>query len=163
MGARRSSFQDISLGPQHEIQPSLASQRTLRRQQAMSSTDSLTSISETSGSYSSDKNSDEDEAVHSTVEAISEDRHSNLIDQINEDETTSSPPAVTSEANSPMSASSASSKVSKSTSASIDAACKPMSRSRMPHVKVGWNKILNACLQTLRDGLTYIWIDTCKP
>lgn len=30
------------------------------------------------------------------------------------------------------------------------------------HPKFGWNKILNACLRTLRDGYSYIWIDTCK-
>lgn len=30
------------------------------------------------------------------------------------------------------------------------------------HVKAGWSKVLNACLQTLRDGLQYVWIDTCK-
>ena len=27
-----------------------------------------------------------------------------------------------------------------------------------PHVKKGWLKVLNACLQTCRDGYDYIWI-----
>lgn len=30
-----------------------------------------------------------------------------------------------------------------------------------PHVKLGWNKVLNTCLQACRDGLEYVWIDTC--
>jgi hypothetical protein len=29
------------------------------------------------------------------------------------------------------------------------------------HVKVGWNKVLNTCLQACRDGIDYLWIDTC--
>lgn len=34
-------------------------------------------------------------------------------------------------------------------------------RPAKPHVKVGWNKVLNTCLQACRDGFEYVWIDTC--
>jgi len=30
-----------------------------------------------------------------------------------------------------------------------------------PHVKLGWNKVLNTCMQACRDGFEYVWIDTC--
>lgn len=30
------------------------------------------------------------------------------------------------------------------------------------HTKAGWKKIFNACMETLRAGLMYIWIDTCR-
>ena len=30
-----------------------------------------------------------------------------------------------------------------------------------PHIRAGWNKILNACIQARKDGFSYIWIDTC--
>jgi len=30
-----------------------------------------------------------------------------------------------------------------------------------PHVKAGWNKVLNTCMQACRDNLEYVWIDTC--
>ena len=35
------------------------------------------------------------------------------------------------------------------------------SRPLEPHVKAGWNKVLNTCLQACRDGFEYVWIDTC--
>ena len=28
--------------------------------------------------------------------------------------------------------------------------------------KAGYRKIGHSCIQTLRDGLTHVWIDTCK-
>lgn len=33
--------------------------------------------------------------------------------------------------------------------------------SSTPHVKAGWNKVLNTCLRACQDELEYIWIDTC--
>ena len=30
------------------------------------------------------------------------------------------------------------------------------------HVKAGWKKVLNTCLLAIRDGLRYVWIDTCE-
>lgn len=30
-----------------------------------------------------------------------------------------------------------------------------------PHIKAGWNKVLNTCMQACRDELEYVWIDTC--
>ena len=79
-------FQDIALGPQHEIQPSISSMRALRRKAAV----------DQHNSRHFDSSSSDDTDTHT------------------------------------------------------------------PHVKAGWNKVLNTCLQTLRDGLRYVWIDTCK-
>ena len=31
----------------------------------------------------------------------------------------------------------------------------------IPHVKAGWTKVLNTCLQACKDELDYVWIDTC--
>ena len=32
----------------------------------------------------------------------------------------------------------------------------------VPHVKRGWDKVRNTCRQAVKDGLAYVWIDTCK-
>lgn len=36
-----------------------------------------------------------------------------------------------------------------------------MQASLRPTHKRGWNKVKRACEQALKDGLTYVWADTC--
>ena len=38
----------------------------------------------------------------------------------------------------------------------------PTSTDAEVHVKAGWNKVLNTCLISVRDRLRYVWIDTCR-
>ena len=139
-------FADIPLGPQHEIAPSVASVRAQKRRRAVSPD-------------RSDTSSDNDLETESTDNITSDDtdteefyaKHTGLsISDSSITESSSSFDSVTSRS------------TSNTGNSGNDCVRKAESRSISPHVKAGWNKILNACLQTLRDGLSYIWIDTCK-
>ena len=118
-------FHDIYLGPQHEVQLSVASVRAMRRRHAMPN-------------YNFDASSSED-AESEVAEVDSSDAGLSRL-------------------------SSYSDKTTSATCLENSLIVEEQSDSKLlaPHIKAGWTKILNACLQTLRSGLTYIWVDTCK-
>lgn len=130
-------FQDIALGPQHEIRPSIASIRALRRQSDMTHHSSshfhLSSSDDTAMEMS-----DEDSMNVSMSPSASGDPMS--VSSLSSDNDASTP-------------------LGRSSSNLSNCAASLL---HAPHVKAGWNKVLNTCLQTVRDELMYVWIDTCK-
>ena len=131
-------FQDIVLGPQHEIQPSMSYMRALRREAAVDQHNSGHFDFSSSDDTDTDMSDEESTTYMTTLPSVSNDSTSDA--SLNSDE----------DASSCLGSSSSNSRND------VDA------RLHTPHVKAGWNKVLNTCLQTLRDGLRYVWIDTCK-
>ena len=144
-------FADIPLGPQHEIHLSAASRRAQQRRRAMSISSTDTSVEDDSETDSSDSTTRD-----ASDTDISDAKHSDAS-------------VSNSESKSESKGGSSSSISITSTSVDSTSGCGTVAYARnaesrpiSPHVKAGWNKILNACLQTLRDGLSHIWIDSCK-
>ena len=123
-------FHDIALGPQHEVQLSVASIRALRRRSPVTQPDSDTCDSSSS--------------------------HDTDTDLSDEDSTESKTSPTGSSQSSDDDAFTPQHRGSSNTSNDFSY------RLHTPHIKAGWNKVLNTCLQTVRDGLTYVWIDTCE-
>lgn len=157
-------FEDIALGPQHEIQPSAASIRAFHRRDAGQSVD-----------FDSDMSFSDDESVRAKDSdgALFD---VNLSDDFLEDEEAFDELCEETGDFDKQSSTSASSDGSLADSfqwvGGEDLRCDKCSayitlhsmrmKQLRPHVKAGWNKVLNTCLQTLREGLQYVWIDTCE-
>jgi hypothetical protein len=129
-------FHDIALGPQHEIRPTVVSLRAMRRRRTMLRRNSNISTSEEPKFDGSDENSSDTTRSHS----LSDSAEKRNVTSSNRGQC-----GPTLLANN-----------------SLGTRGKSGIGLLMPRVKAGWTKVLNACLQTLRDGLAYIWIDTCK-
>ncbi|KAK5167078.1 uncharacterized protein LTR77_007808 [Saxophila tyrrhenica] len=126
-------FHDIALGPQHEIEISLAAarrndDRRYDQRDWDGETWSMGSVSSYSDTCSVDG---------SGLEGSS--------DEVDERSDTSSGQAEPADVFEDL----------------LDAFKTRPRESTTTHVKAGWNKVPNTCLQASRDGHRYVWIDTC--
>ena len=129
-------FEDIKLGPQHEIATHYFFRQDLRSKGSLDLTSSVADLRRASDIESISIETDDDETDFFSVSEASDE---------NEDVS--------------MSNDGTGDAVSESTKDSLPNS--PADALGL-HVKEGWNKVLNTCLLTVRDQLRYVWIDTCK-